>query len=120
MSKCSQLLQASRHKPDTAAPLPWQAGKLGNCSSGSGPKPCERERYRNLIAFAVCFHEQPASVPKSSLAAVQNERDRISTRRSSYEDGSLPSINVLLQAEVLAQQVALLSSSADTGTRAAE
>ncbi|XP_015685288.1 hepatocyte nuclear factor 4-alpha isoform X2 [Protobothrops mucrosquamatus] len=41
--------------------------------------------------------------------AVQNERDRISTRRSSYEDSSLPSINVLLQAEVLSQQV-LISS----------
>ncbi|GAB0197274.1 hepatocyte nuclear factor 4-alpha [Grus japonensis] len=37
--------------------------------------------------------------------AVQNERDRISTRRTSYEDSSLPSINVLLQAEVLAQQI---------------
>ncbi|XP_044519738.1 hepatocyte nuclear factor 4-alpha [Gracilinanus agilis] len=37
--------------------------------------------------------------------AVQNERDRISTRRSSYEDSSLPSINALLQAEVLSQQV---------------
>ncbi|XP_053250106.1 hepatocyte nuclear factor 4-alpha isoform X2 [Podarcis raffonei] len=37
--------------------------------------------------------------------AVQNERDRISTRRSSYEDSSLPSINVLLQAEVLSQQI---------------
>ncbi|KAJ7403574.1 Hepatocyte nuclear factor 4-alpha [Pitangus sulphuratus] len=37
--------------------------------------------------------------------AVQNERDRISTRRSSYEDSSLPSINALLQAEVLAQQI---------------
>lgn len=39
------------------------------------------------------------------ISAVQNERDRISTRRSSYEDSSLPSINVLLQAEVLSQQV---------------
>ncbi|KAM9296000.1 hepatocyte nuclear factor 4-alpha [Gastrophryne carolinensis] len=37
--------------------------------------------------------------------AVQNERDRISTRRSSYEDSSLPSINVLIQAEVLSQQI---------------
>lgn len=60
------------------------------------------------------FHEQPAAVPKYSLAAVQNERDRISTRRSSYEDSSLPSINVLLQAEVLAQQVPLLSSLANS------
>uniref|UniRef100_H0XQQ8 Hepatocyte nuclear factor 4 alpha n=2 Tax=Otolemur garnettii TaxID=30611 RepID=H0XQQ8_OTOGA len=37
--------------------------------------------------------------------AVQNERDRISTRRSSYEDSSLPSITALLQAEVLSQQI---------------
>ncbi|XP_051700986.2 hepatocyte nuclear factor 4-alpha isoform X2 [Oryctolagus cuniculus] len=37
--------------------------------------------------------------------AVQNERDRISTRRSSYEDSSLPSINALLQAELLSQQI---------------
>ncbi|KAK2110030.1 Hepatocyte nuclear factor 4-alpha, partial [Saguinus oedipus] len=37
--------------------------------------------------------------------AVQNERDRISTRRSSYEDSSLPSINALLQAEVLSRQI---------------
>ncbi|RMB95663.1 hypothetical protein DUI87_27775 [Hirundo rustica rustica] len=34
-----------------------------------------------------------------------NERDRISTRRSSYEDSSLPSINALLHAEALAQQI---------------
>nr|XP_015220204.1 PREDICTED: hepatocyte nuclear factor 4-alpha [Lepisosteus oculatus] len=37
--------------------------------------------------------------------AVQNERDRISTRRSSYEDSSLPSINALIQAEVLSRQI---------------
>ncbi|KAG7263827.1 hypothetical protein CRUP_003836 [Coryphaenoides rupestris] len=38
-------------------------------------------------------------------AAVQNERDRISTRRSSYEDSSLPSINALIQADVLSRQI---------------
>lgn len=37
--------------------------------------------------------------------AVQNERDRISTRRSSYEDSSLPSISALIQAEVLSRQI---------------
>ncbi|XP_064155538.1 hepatocyte nuclear factor 4-alpha isoform X2 [Anguilla rostrata] len=37
--------------------------------------------------------------------AVQNERDRISTRRSSYEDSSLPSINALIQADVLSRQI---------------
>uniref|UniRef100_A0A4W5R888 Hepatocyte nuclear factor 4, alpha n=1 Tax=Hucho hucho TaxID=62062 RepID=A0A4W5R888_9TELE len=37
--------------------------------------------------------------------AVQNERDRISTRRSTYEDSSLPSINALIQADVLSRQI---------------
>lgn len=64
---------------------------------------------KSVLVFGVHCHERPAAQPKYSLAAVQNERDRISTRRSSYEDSSLPSINVLLQAEVLAQQVCLLS-----------
>ncbi|KAK2530124.1 hepatocyte nuclear factor 4-beta, partial [Columba guinea] len=36
--------------------------------------------------------------------AVQNERDRISIRRSSYEDNGSLSINVLTQAEAMAQQ----------------
>lgn len=40
-------------------------------------------------------------------SAVQNERDRISTRRSSYEDSSLPSINALIQADVLSRQVCI-------------
>ena len=39
------------------------------------------------------------------ISAVQNERDRISIRRSSYEDNSSLSINVLTQAEAMAQQV---------------
>lgn len=68
----------------------------------------------SVLVFSVQCHEQPAAQLKYSLAAVQNERDRISTRRSSYEDSSLPSISVLLQAEVLAQQVPLLSSLAKT------
>ena len=49
--------------------------------------------------------EPPTPTSLCLLTAVQNERDRISTRRSSYEDSSLPSINALLQAEVLSQQV---------------
>lgn len=39
------------------------------------------------------------------ISAVQNERDRISIRRSSYEDNGSLSINVLTQAEAMAQQV---------------
>ncbi|XP_061450684.1 hepatocyte nuclear factor 4-beta-like isoform X3 [Rhineura floridana] len=37
--------------------------------------------------------------------AVQNERDRISIRRSSYEDNGTLSITILTQAEAMAQQV---------------
>ncbi|XP_017588503.1 PREDICTED: hepatocyte nuclear factor 4-alpha isoform X1 [Corvus brachyrhynchos] len=65
----------------------------------------EGERQKSVLVFGVHCHERPAAQPKSSLAAVQNERDRISTRRSSYEDSSLPSINALLHAEALAQQI---------------
>lgn len=74
----------------------------------------EGERQKSVLVFGVHCHERPAAQTEYSLAAVQNERDRISTRRSSYEDSSLPSINVLLQAEVLAQQVSLRSSLANT------
>ncbi|XP_069777277.1 hepatocyte nuclear factor 4-gamma-like isoform X4 [Narcine bancroftii] len=45
--------------------------------------------------------------------AVQNERDRISNRRNSYESGSSPSINVLAQAEILSHQQITLSVSAE-------
>ncbi|XP_065272606.1 hepatocyte nuclear factor 4-beta-like [Emys orbicularis] len=41
--------------------------------------------------------------------AVQNERDRISIRRSSYEDNGSLSITVLTQAEAMAQQYSALS-----------
>uniref|UniRef100_A0A803TZZ6 Hepatocyte nuclear factor 4 gamma n=1 Tax=Anolis carolinensis TaxID=28377 RepID=A0A803TZZ6_ANOCA len=44
--------------------------------------------------------------------AVQNERDRISTRRSTSEGSSSPSINTLAQAEVLSRQISVSSPSA--------
>lgn len=37
--------------------------------------------------------------------AVQNERDRISTRRSTFDGSNIPSINTLAQAEVRSRQV---------------
>ncbi|NXS11100.1 HNF4B factor, partial [Neodrepanis coruscans] len=46
--------------------------------------------------------------------AVQNERDRISIRRSSYEDNGSLSINVLTQAEAMAQQYLSLSPAHST------
>uniref|UniRef100_H3A2H0 Hepatocyte nuclear factor 4 gamma n=3 Tax=Latimeria chalumnae TaxID=7897 RepID=H3A2H0_LATCH len=41
--------------------------------------------------------------------AVQNERDRISTRRSTYDSNNLPSINTLAQAEALSRQITVSS-----------
>ncbi|XP_073516013.1 hepatocyte nuclear factor 4-beta-like isoform X2 [Phyllobates terribilis] len=45
--------------------------------------------------------------------AVQNERDRISTRRSSFEDNGSLSISVLTQAEAMTQQLSCLSPMSD-------
>ncbi|XP_039610344.1 hepatocyte nuclear factor 4-gamma isoform X1 [Polypterus senegalus] len=46
--------------------------------------------------------------------AVQNERDRISSRRSTYENNSLPSITALAQAETLSQQISVPSPDVST------
>ncbi|XP_075439286.1 hepatocyte nuclear factor 4-gamma isoform X2 [Ascaphus truei] len=50
--------------------------------------------------------------------AVQNERDRISTRRSTFEGSSIPSINTLSQAEVLSRQITASSSGTNTDINA--
>lgn len=52
-----------------------------------------------------CRVSQLTAVLCALVSAVQNERDRISIRRSSYEDNGSLSINVLTQAEAMAQQV---------------
>ncbi|XP_041422449.1 hepatocyte nuclear factor 4-gamma isoform X1 [Xenopus laevis] len=46
--------------------------------------------------------------------AVQNERDRISTRKSAFEGSIIPSINTLSQAEVLSRQITASSPDANT------
>ncbi|XP_075067488.1 hepatocyte nuclear factor 4-gamma [Mixophyes fleayi] len=46
--------------------------------------------------------------------AVQNERDRISTRKSVFEGSSIPSINTLSQAEALSRQITTSSSGTST------
>lgn len=48
--------------------------------------------------------DQLKTVPFSPLA-VQNERDRISTRRSTFDGSNIPSINTLAQAEHRSRQV---------------
>ncbi|KAM4689191.1 hepatocyte nuclear factor 4-gamma [Discoglossus pictus] len=50
--------------------------------------------------------------------AVQNERDRISTRRSTFEGNNFPSINTLSQAEVLSRQITASSPGSDTDINA--
>lgn len=46
--------------------------------------------------------------------AVQNERDRISTRRSTHDGSNIPSINTLSQAEVLSRQIPVSSPGSAT------
>ncbi|XP_019383366.1 PREDICTED: hepatocyte nuclear factor 4-gamma isoform X1 [Gavialis gangeticus] len=46
--------------------------------------------------------------------AVQNERDRISTRRSTFDGRNSPSINTLSQAEVLSRQISMSNISVNT------
>ncbi|XP_028592501.2 hepatocyte nuclear factor 4-gamma isoform X2 [Podarcis muralis] len=46
--------------------------------------------------------------------AVQNERDRISTRRSASDGSNIPSINMLAQAELLSHQLPVSSPCAGT------
>lgn len=68
------------------------------------------------MRLAFVRSEFSAVLPRRLLSAVQNERDRISTRRSSYEDSSLPSINALIQADVLSRQVSQKPPGSDTLT----
>lgn len=46
--------------------------------------------------------------------AVQNERDRISTRKNVFDGSSIPSINTLSQAEALSRQITTSSSGTST------
>ncbi|XP_069587603.1 hepatocyte nuclear factor 4-gamma isoform X1 [Ranitomeya imitator] len=46
--------------------------------------------------------------------AVQNERDRISTRKNAFDGSSIPSINTLSQAEALSRQITTSSSGTST------
>ncbi|XP_058873238.1 hepatocyte nuclear factor 4-gamma isoform X3 [Acipenser ruthenus] len=59
-----------------------------------------------------CFH---AGMKKE---AVQNERDRISSRRNTYQSSSLPSITALAQAESLSRQISVPSPGAPTDVSA--
>ncbi|XP_065484940.1 hepatocyte nuclear factor 4-gamma isoform X2 [Caloenas nicobarica] len=46
--------------------------------------------------------------------AVQNERDRISTRRNTFDGSNIPSISTLSQAETLSRQISISSPGAST------
>ena len=54
------------------------------------------------------------------LIAVQNERDRISVRRTSYDDAvqnSQLSVSILLNAEMMSRQVSQVSNSTGSGVQ---
>lgn len=68
--------------------------------------------YNYLVSLCNDIVWQCLQVNKSgnySLPAVQNERDRISTRRNTFDGCNIPSISTLSQAEALSRQV-LISS----------
>ncbi|MBN3319967.1 HNF4A factor, partial [Atractosteus spatula] len=65
-----------------------------------------------LISFVLRQHCANDHLPIRE--AVQNERDRISSRRNAYEAQSLPPITVLTQAESLSQQISLPSPGVPT------
>ncbi|POI26816.1 hypothetical protein CIB84_009433 [Bambusicola thoracicus] len=48
------------------------------------------------------------------LKTVQNERDRISTRRNTFDGSNIPSISTLSQAETLSRQISISSPCAST------
>ncbi|KFV88881.1 Hepatocyte nuclear factor 4-gamma [Struthio camelus australis] len=48
------------------------------------------------------------------FSAVQNERDRISTRRNTFDGCNIPSISTLSQAETLSRQISISSPGAST------
>ncbi len=50
--------------------------------------------------------------------AVQNERDRISTRRNTFDGCNIPSISTLSQAEALSRQISVSSPGASTDINA--
>uniref|UniRef100_A0A8C6YFA7 NR LBD domain-containing protein n=1 Tax=Naja naja TaxID=35670 RepID=A0A8C6YFA7_NAJNA len=91
------LLDDQRASPVTTAGLEYGTNFPTNASKPPGAD----------------FPPLPLVLPSSfsscgSTQAVQNERDRISIRRSSYEDNGALSITILTQAEAMAQQYSAL------------
>lgn len=58
--------------------------------------------FKNYIMWQ-CL--QVSKLDYYSFSAVQNERDRISTRRNNFDGCNIPSISTLSQAEALSRQV---------------
>eukprot|EP00069_Balaena_mysticetus_P021139 bmy_13454T0 len=83
-------------------------GKHYGASSCDGCKGFFRRSIRKSHVYSCRYLK--CSFPE----AVQNERDRISTRRSTFDGSNIPSINTLAQAEVRSRQISVSSPGAST------
>ncbi|OWK04091.1 HNF4G [Cervus elaphus hippelaphus] len=81
-------------------------GKHYGASSCDGCKGFFRRSIRKSHVYSCRY------LKCSFQKAVQNERDRISTRRSTFDGSNIPSINTLAQAEVRSRQISVSSPGA--------
>ncbi|OWK60003.1 Hepatocyte nuclear factor 4-gamma [Lonchura striata] len=76
--------------------------------------PWEELTLEKFVDNCRCWERPDNGADDYSFPAVQNERDRISTRRNTFDGCNSPSISTLSQAETLSRQISISSPSAST------